>query len=422
MTPGYEYKKFAVLFVDDEEQARKYFRMAFEQDFQVLTAGGVEEAWQLVNRAEPPVGVVITDQRMPDRVGTDLLAQVRRGHPEIVRMLTTAYADVDAAVEAVNSGAIFKYLMKPWDVRELRITLRHSMEYFLLRRERDLLLREKLSSLQQLLVADRVRSLAILAEGLSTQVRNTMIALSAYVQLARDEFGAAAKSSAYAERYLRNLQWETEDANRHLLRVVQSVAGATLEAHYEFNDQALLSEIVEAAWSQAMAFAASDAVTVALAWDIKPEFKKLGCSQSMLRRMFANLFRSILAPEHAGGGSADPVRVIAQETAQVWGEESIVVDVVRAGFDWGDASLSSLFLPVLALGDAEDTPDLLAAFFIAHHHGGTIALQRRHPAGNGFRVTLPFCPERVCRPALDDDATERLFTQLPSWDALEREA
>ena len=124
---------------------------------------------------------------MPNQVGTELLGRVRRAHPQIVRILTTAYADLEATIEAVNSGAIFKYVVKPWDIRELRVTLLRAMEYFMLRRERDLLLREKLSTLEQLLIADRVRSLAILAQGLSSQIRNTMTALLAYVSLAKEQ-------------------------------------------------------------------------------------------------------------------------------------------------------------------------------------------------------------------------------------------
>lgn len=419
MSSGYDYKKFAILFVDDEEQALKYFRMAFDQEFRILTAASVDEAWQILTSGTVPVGIVISDQRMPGRVGTELLGEVRRHYPEIVRMLTTAYADMDAAIEAVNSGAIFKYLVKPWDIRDLRITLRHAMEYFLLRRERDLLLREKLSSLQQLLVADRVRGLAILAEGLSMQVRNTMIALLAYVQLVKEEFGAALPSVATdAEKYWQNLQWETEDANRHLLNVVRSIAAATLEVRYEFKDSVSLRELLEPAWQQAIERIPTLDPPVEV--EIRPGLPELGCCQSMLKRMFVSLFRSMLRSPQGELGLGEPVRIIARETTEVWGVESVVVEILRAGFDWRDESLSSLFVPVLAHGDEQEAPDLLAAFFIAHHHGGTIALQRHHAQGVGFTVTLPFAPEQVERPALDRNATERLFEQLPSWDALER--
>jgi two-component system probable response regulator PhcQ len=408
---GHDYKAFAVLFVDDEEQARKYFRMALEPDFRILTAGSVNEASEILRANAPPVGVVITDQRMPERLGTELLAEVRRTRPEVVRILTTAHADIEAAIDAVNSGAIFKYLVKPWDMRDLRITLRHAMDYFLLRRERDLLVKEKLCSLQQLLVADRVRSLAVLAEGLSTQVRNTMTALLAYMELVRADFEAAMPKAALdAEKYWQNLQWETEDANRHLLDVVRSITCATLDAHYEFNDRAALGELVRGGWRSSKLGGAGAAPSPTI--DVDAQLGELSCNAGMLTKMFAHLLNTLTSGERPA--PAEPVQVIAADTARLWDTECAVVRLVQPGFDWGKASVSSLFVPVL--GSEGDAPDLLAAFFIAHHHGGTITLERKDARGAGFTVTLPFSPERVKRPKIDGRVVEKLFDQLPTWE------
>ena len=410
MNTGIDYKSHALLFVDDEEQARKYFRMAFEEDFQVLTAPGVEEAWQIIAEGKPAVGVVITDQRMPRQQGTDLLGRVRRTYPGIVRILTTAHADLDAAIDAVNSGAIFRYLVKPWEIRDLRVNLRHAMEYFQLRRERDLLLREKLSSLEHMLIADRVRSLAVLAEGLSGQVRNTMTALSAYVELAREKCKRdLPTAAALTEEHWKNLQWETEDATRHLLKFVQGVAAATLDQRHDFTDSVELASLIEAAWSRARGGRTGATLELELARDLP----KLSCNQKTLERMFANLFSALLRAE----GSA-PVRVLAREVVKVWGADSVVIQVLRSGFD--DRALQPLFMPAWAGGGDGDSPDLLAAFFIAHHHGGTLGLESSAPAGTGFRVTLPFLPASVERAPFDESAAEKLFSQQPRWEALER--
>jgi two-component system, probable response regulator PhcQ len=423
MTPGPDYKRFALLFVDDEEQARKYFRMAFERDFFVLTAGTVEEAWKTIEARDPEVGLLISDQRMPIQAGTELLGRVRRSHPQIVRILTTAYADLEATIEAVNSGAIFKYVVKPWDIRELRVTLLRAMEYFVLRRERDLLLREKLSTLEQLLIADRVRSLAILAQGLSSQVRNTMTALLAYVALAKEQLQFRfPKQATDSEEYWQNVQWEAEDANRHLLQIVQSVACATLEERHAFEDSVPLPELVRSAWSTARSASSHSEVTIELRID--HDLKPLCCSRAMLERMFANLFRPLLRFAAEGGEkTCGSVQVIAERTTRVWSAESVVIEVLCGGFSWADHSLGSLFMPVCVNDDseAEDSPDLLAAFFAAHHHGGTIRLRKGQP-GSGFELTLPFSPNDAARPTLDGDVVEKLFAELPRWETLERDA
>ena len=80
---------------------------------------------------------------MPGEKGVWLLEQARQLDPRLLRILVTAYTDMDAAIAAVNSGAIYKYVNKPWDSAALEQTLKHGLEFFLVQRERDELLRRK---------------------------------------------------------------------------------------------------------------------------------------------------------------------------------------------------------------------------------------------------------------------------------------
>jgi two-component system probable response regulator PhcQ len=121
---------FAILYVDDEEMALKYFRRAVGNDYTVHTAGDVEEGLAILNRIGAEIGVLITDQRMPGQSGVDLLKKVRERWPHIIRLLTTAYADLDDAIEGVNRGEIFRYITKPWDIKALQAEIRQAMEVF----------------------------------------------------------------------------------------------------------------------------------------------------------------------------------------------------------------------------------------------------------------------------------------------------
>jgi two-component system, NtrC family, sensor kinase len=116
-------KTHAVLYVDDELQAGKYFRKGLEKDFRILTAGNVVEAMAVLEKEGASIGVVLTDQRMPGKSGVELLTQVRERWPAIVRILITAYSDLDNAVAAVNAGAVYKYITKPADFALLREVL-----------------------------------------------------------------------------------------------------------------------------------------------------------------------------------------------------------------------------------------------------------------------------------------------------------
>jgi two-component system, response regulator PhcR len=112
-----------VVYVDDEELARKYFARAAGSDYEVLLADGADEAMTILRREGARVAILVTDFRMPGRHGGDLLRQVSQEYPHIVRILVTAYADKDALNEANNSGEVFRILEKPLGVGKVRAVL-----------------------------------------------------------------------------------------------------------------------------------------------------------------------------------------------------------------------------------------------------------------------------------------------------------
>jgi two-component system, probable response regulator PhcQ len=152
-----------ILIVDDEPQAVKYFKKAFGTKYDVLTATSADEAESLILSGNHNIGLVISDQRMPGRSGVSLLNRVRNERPDIIRMLTTAYADLDSAIDAVNKGEILRYISKPWDLRVLEAEIEQAITFFLLKNEYDMLLRDKLSALHRTLLRDRMNDLAMMS-------------------------------------------------------------------------------------------------------------------------------------------------------------------------------------------------------------------------------------------------------------------
>jgi two-component system probable response regulator PhcQ len=154
-----------ILYVDDEAMALKYFERLVRPFAPVLTAGSVEEGRALLAEHAGRIAVLISDQRMPGAYGNELLRHAREHHPGIVRMLTTAYSELGEAIEAINSGEIYRYVTKPWDIDILKADLRNALELATLRNERDGLLREKMLVQQQQLLSQRVGHLAVAAAG-----------------------------------------------------------------------------------------------------------------------------------------------------------------------------------------------------------------------------------------------------------------
>lgn len=129
------HERITVLYVDDEPGNLSGFKSTFRREFNVLIANSGAEALDLLDKHD--VHVVISDQRMPGMEGADLLAIVKDRHPQAVRMLMTAYADVQAVIDAVNKGNIFGYATKPYDPADLRIRIEQAASLATARRDRD---------------------------------------------------------------------------------------------------------------------------------------------------------------------------------------------------------------------------------------------------------------------------------------------
>lgn len=134
----------AILMVDDEPQACKWFARLYGTEFTVLTASSVDEALVLLGERSHEVAVLLTDYAMPVRDGVTLLSEVRRLYPHVARLLVSAYADKDVAMSAVNQGHVEKILEKPLDDTITRQALREALEASVRRgRERSLIARRE---------------------------------------------------------------------------------------------------------------------------------------------------------------------------------------------------------------------------------------------------------------------------------------
>ncbi len=109
-------EKPVILVVDDEVEILKVLRKSLEDEYRILTASRAKDA---LNMLDDSIDVVISDQRMPEMTGSEFLRIVRERHPDIVRINMTGYSDMNALIESVNQGEIFRYISKPWDLQML---------------------------------------------------------------------------------------------------------------------------------------------------------------------------------------------------------------------------------------------------------------------------------------------------------------
>lgn len=121
-------EKITVLYVDDEEDNLLSFKAAFRRNYTILTAASSAQGLNVLNNNT--VHVIIADQRMPQSTGVEFFDIVRNAYPDPIRILLTGYTDVEAIIDAINKGQIFRYIKKPWDELELRTTIKNAYEVY----------------------------------------------------------------------------------------------------------------------------------------------------------------------------------------------------------------------------------------------------------------------------------------------------
>ena len=394
-----DYKKFAVLYVDDEDKSLVNFTRAFGDDFTVLTANNAAAAYKIIEQRSTEIGVLMTDQRMPGEKGVWLLERARRLRPQIIRILVTAYADMDAAIAAVNAGAIYKYVTKPWDPVQLELTLKQALEFFLVQEERDQLLREKMSVLRNMMIADRIVSLGLLAAGLSHHIRNSMVAVKTFFELApmklAEEKGEdqSLRDPDFWREYHHNVQGQIEKINSLLgdLRTASDSKSA-----HPFTEEIRVASALDNCLKRLHEALAARRIDVKN--QIPDSLPPLRVDKPKFERLFELLLRDELAMLPAGS------RITFTAEMQ---DGAIAVFLTDNGPALPQEALRVVLDPFTVTRGApsEYGINLMACFFIVHHHGGKIEAQTLPGGGNRFTIRLPLQPERA---VTDPDETDFL--------------
>lgn len=384
-----------ILYVDDEEQALKYFRLTFAKEYQVLTASSAAEAWTLLKLEGERIAVVISDQRMPGKAGVELLEDIKECYPRILRLLTTAYADLSSAIAAVNRGAVYAYINKPWNPEEVHMILRRALEFLNLQRERDRLLVEKLSVYHQLLFIDRLRSLGLLASVCAGRIRRPLTGASAFWRDHCAHFSEAADSSK-----------QTPDLWAEMIALTRKLVdhGRRLDAWLNRHGPGSADGMIDAATLASLMTSALPALhLVPAASSTRPtptlraaETSSATVSERPLVPGLESLCRWLL--ELVGGDSG---KAVAQLTITP------------------DASALDLTLAIEGTGRSQPVADDtdLAGFYsylAIYHYGGAITVNSWSQTGGSLRMTIPSSQ----KPVADDTGMEDFLNALATMEPL----
>ncbi|MDB6024877.1 MAG: Response regulator receiver domain protein [Verrucomicrobiales bacterium] len=408
----YDYKKFAILYVDDEEKSLKYFAREFGEHFRILTASSAEEGFKVFQQHQDEIAILMTDQRMPGEQGVQLLEKVRHLRPRTLRILATAYSDYEAAVAAVNTGAIYKYVSKPWHPPELEITLRRALEFFMVQTERDQLLREKLSVLQNMMITDRVISLGVLAAGMSHHIRNSLVAVRTFLDLApaklREE--NIQLDELRNPNYWREFYDHVQSQVKRIMEMLADVGAVSEKPKPVFKDKVQLSEVIVGSVAKLNLELAVKKIRVEN--NVSSSLPSLTVDETKFNRIFELLLKdeTINLPENS----------VVTISASMLPTAMLQIEVVDDGPGLPDDDLRSVFNPFFLRKDdpQEFGINLMTCYFLVYHHGGTIEVKNGAAKGTVFTLNFPVTPLEEVPNQEDRQFVAKVLTNEALWEKL----
>lgn len=135
-----EKEKDPILYIDDEPRNLSGFKFVFKKNYHVFTAESAKEGLKILKNNA--IKVIITDQRMPGTSGVELLEKTVVEYPDVIRIILTAYANVEDIIRSINTGKIYQYIRKPWDKEELKMVLDNAVKAYNLKVENRKLIKD----------------------------------------------------------------------------------------------------------------------------------------------------------------------------------------------------------------------------------------------------------------------------------------
>lgn len=378
-------RDYAILYVDDEVKALKYFEAIFNPIAPIYIANSPEEGYRLFAEHHDHIAIVVSDKKMPGESGLDLLKRMRDLDPQPLRFLVTAFSDLDAAVASLNDGLLYSYLTKPWDPDELEHRLTRALHHFRLDRERERLVREKTEAFQHLLMSDKAASIGILSAGLNHHLRNALTVLRTFYDLLpyqlEEEIVGQPKDGAFWGEFYEEVGGQIDRMTAILTNLSEGTRISGLS----------LSEGID------LGHTIREAGTLVL--EERPDLKVTYHIPECLPRMTGD--REKLS--QLGRFLFEETRGTLKEGAEIEvrlepldSSAAIELTFIDNGDPVPQEDLARLFDPFYVRPNRPEElgTNLMACYLTVFHHGGTIRAERTTDGRNALVIVLPVEPVR----------------------------
>jgi two-component system probable response regulator PhcQ len=367
-----DYKGYPILYIDDEVENLEAFRDEFEEYFTIYTASTGAEGIRILTRER--IALVLADQRMPVMTGVEVLEHAQKIDPRILRILITAYADIEVVIDSINKGNVYRYFKKPWEHEDIRTGLMRGIEHYHNERERERLQAEKIENMKKMVRSNRLAAVGTMVSGLVHEIRNPMVAIQSFLQLLPRKMG----DKEFLMRYARIAQGEADRIEK-LLENMLSFARPARPVLRLCDMNELVDRTIQLLDFQARR------TNIRIAFEKDASLPMVYTDPNQMAQVLQNLginaiqamersgeltFRSFLAP-----GTGKGARV--------------ALEIRDTGPGIPDEHLEKIFDPFFTTKDEGTGLGLSISYQIVTEHNGLLEVDSRPGQGTTFTIYLP---------------------------------
>lgn len=390
--PSFE-EKPKILVIDDEQDSLVTFRDSFDDDFTIVTSDSGPKALERLTE-DPDFAVIIADQRMPGMSGTELLHRVKNSCPTVVRVLITGYADIAAAIDAINLGTIYKYISKPYKPVETKKIIQEAVALHQ-QLEEDFKLKNRTLHLIQEKTA---RTMENYTAWMAHHINNAMQTIQTYVEFSLPRFNKDESEKELGKLTLYYVQ-RIADIMKHLRYIyaygLEHFVLCPLSTLLEFENEQIKQDIREK--------------KIVVKKEVKDGALQMMADpmaiQEAVRKLVANAVEA--SPEGA------TIKVVAAKHESD-GYEAVMVMVKDHGMGIDPEIKEKIFFPFLKKGDIEKHRGLGLPYVqaVVARHGGDVHIDSAPGKGTTVSFSIPIIQRKQEETELDQQARKILKRDL----------
>ncbi|MBY0383629.1 hybrid sensor histidine kinase/response regulator [bacterium] len=258
-----------VICIDDEAHNNEAIERLLRKKYQIITTTDPQEGLNLIKKHQPVL--IISDQRMPQITGVDLLKKSIATSPDSIRILLTGYTDLESVIAAINEGQIYRYLTKPWEPNDLQVTIDKAYETYLLRQE----LRKQNEQLKSL---DKLKTDFMIL--VSHELRTPLTGISSFVQMLKEEI-----KNADQKVYLNHIDKNTERLKK-LIEDILFITKIKTNAVSGEKQKIIIQDSLQKIWKTTVD--KNNKLNLKIKTDLEEVFSSESLWQELWKRLFLN--------------------------------------------------------------------------------------------------------------------------------------